>query len=173
MTSNPGSVAFFMTLEILFKILTLTPSEAIDHVTDFPEFRRLRDEMVTICKRESNCSEVSVHAKDSKHAASMYRNAVRVGWLDPEKCHHHRVKSFADIARFGVRGPFGTSAAYTLWHLGGCLPPEVLDVPMFAALATAKRMVYQCKQHGACDKQSRHRLWAGAARFDRRKEPNC
>ena len=160
----------------LFRLLALGPKEAAVAVGLLIGRPDLAAEMTVICTRESRCESVSIHPNDGKHAAAMYRNAVRVGWLDPERCFHHQVEGKLEMVRFGVRGSFGTAAAYTLWHLGGCLPPEVLDIPIFAALATAKRMQYQCKRYGACDEESRHRLWAGAKRYDRRKyerEPNC
>lgn len=161
-------------LAALNKLFAMTPTEAILWVTALLGRPDLEREMRAICDRESKCQVVSIHEGDSKHAASMYRNAVRVGWLDPEKCIHHQVEGRLEMVRFGVRGSFGTSAAYTLWHLGGCLPPEVLDVPMFAALATAKRMIYQCEKHGACTRAERHRMWAGAYRGKKRwREPAC
>lgn len=160
---------------LIIHLLSMGPKEAAITIGILLSRPDLGLEMTAICTRESNCEAVSIHQADSKHAPSMYNNAVRVGWLDPEKCAHHQVKGKLEMVRFGVRGAFGASAAYTLWHLGGCLPPEILDIPIFAALATARRMEYQCKRYGACDADSRHRLWAGAKKYDRRKfeEPSC
>jgi hypothetical protein len=92
----------------------------------------------------------------------MYRNAMRVGWLDPT-CTFHR----GDPSRFSTRGVHGLSAAYSLHFVGGCVPPEVLDVPLVSAIAAARRAREQCTRHGACTTEARRRLWIGAGRYDK------
>lgn len=150
----PFFIAFLSTFNVGDFI---SPKTAIHMVTWALGRPDLAPELRAICARESKCKAVSIHNGDRSFARTMYHNAVRAKWLSPQTCKHHR----GEVTRFGVRGAWGTSAAYTLWHLGVCLPPEVLDIPIVAAYATAKRMIYQCKRYRACDPKRRHELWAG------------
>jgi hypothetical protein len=122
-------------------------------------------ELVSICRRESRCRPIGAHAVDAWAGPLMHRKAMKVGWLD-ESCpfHHGRAE------RFSTRGIYGLSAAYTLRFLGGCLPPEVLDVPLVSAFAATLRSKHMCKKHGACTREGRRRQWAGARRYDRRQK---
>lgn len=123
----------------------------------------LAPELVGICRRESHCRWVGAHVHDAWAGPTMYRNAVRVGWLDPS-CRFHR----GDRTRFSTRGVHGLSAAYSLKFVGGCVPPEVLDVPLVSAIAAARRAREQCTRHGACTTEARRRFWTGARRYDRK-----
>lgn len=122
-----------------------------------PELAR---ELVWICRRESHCQLTGVHRNDQWAGPRMFTNAMRVGWLDSQ-CRFHRGLP----QRFSTRGVHGLSAAYSLRFLGGCLPPEVLDVPIMSAVAAAKRARSQCRRHRACTVAARHRLWIGAGRY--------
>lgn len=161
------------TIKIL-SLLLLGPREAALYAGEIHGRPDLGVELAEICMRESRCQSIAIHKNDTPHAASMYRKAVAREWLTPSTCPAHNAHGEKDTRRFGVRGAYGTSAAYTLHHLGGCHPPEVLDIPVVAAIAAIKRMQYQCGKHGACTKQARRRMWAGAARYDKRlKIPGC
>lgn len=125
----------------------------------------LGPELVAICRRESHCRLVGAHAVDAWAGGLMRRKALRAGWLD-EGCGFHRGRP----ERFSTRGVHGLSAAYSLRFVGGCLPPEVLDLPLVSAVAAARRADHQCERHGACTSPARHRYWAGARNYDRRRE---
>jgi hypothetical protein len=126
---------------------------------------QLAQELVATCRRESHCRLVGGHEQDASTGAVMRRKAMAVGWLD-EECGWHAGAG----RRFSTRGVHGMSAAYTLRFVGECLPPEVLDVPFVSALAAARRMQAQCRDHGACSRAARHRLWMGAAKYDRQRK---
>lgn len=150
----------FSIVPLLFQLNTCQASEAIAKANRLPwAFRR---ELVGIARRESHCQPVGIHDRDRSAARLMYRKARRKGLLRSD-CPHHE----GHYSRFGVRGGHGLSAAYTMRFLP-CMPPEVLDIPIFSAYAAMKRMQAACKRYGACDKQSRRRLWAGARNYDRR-----
>ncbi len=131
----------------------------------------LADELVDICRRESpgsSCTTVvGLHPPSLNPVEGMYRKASERGWL--ATCPENTAHDAADRERFGVRGVHGLSAAYSLWHLGPCLAPEVLDIPFISAVIAAKRATYQCEAPHlrACTRKARHRLWVGAAKFDR------
>lgn len=122
----------------------------------------LAPELVHICRRESHCRWIGAHATDAWAGTRMFRNAVRVGWLDPG-CKFHR----GARPRFSTRGVHGLSAAYSLRFIGTCLPPEVLDVPLVSAIAAARRAREQCRRYAACTTETRRRMWVGAQRYDR------
>jgi hypothetical protein len=123
---------------------------------------QLGPELIHICERESHCRPVGAHKRDMQAGPTMYRNAMRVGWLDDE-CIFHR----GDPKRFSTRGVHGMAAAYTLRWLP-CSPPEVLDIPLVSAIAASRRAEHQCVKKGACSRVERHRQWTGPRKWDRR-----
>jgi hypothetical protein len=147
----------FELLLVVFDPVTSSAVAAV--VVGQPE---LAPELVEICRRESHCRWVGMHAPDAWAGTRMFRNALRVGWLDP-RCGFHR----GARERFSTRGVHGLSAAYSLRFVGGCLPPEVLDVPLVSAIAAARRAREQCRRYAACTTESRRRMWIGAGRYDR------
>ena len=116
-------------------------------------------EMLQICRRESRCRPIGVHARDAWAARRMWVAAVRVGYLDPERCHHHR---WGD-GQWSVSGSWGASRAYTLRFLPGCWPKKVLDITPIGAYAVARRLSAAGKT-----KRERRRTWAGGRQYDRR-----
>jgi hypothetical protein len=124
----------------------------------------LADELVEICRRESHCRFVGAHVRDRPAGPRMRRNALRVGWLDAA-CPFVA----GDGRRFSTRGVHGLSAAYSLRFLGDCVPPELLDVPLFSAIAAARRSRNMCVRHRACTPEERHRRWVGAGKYDAEK----
>lgn len=147
--------------EILLVVLDPVTSSAVAAVVvGQPE---LAPELIHICRRESHCRWIGAHATDAWAGTRMFRNAVRVGWLDPS-CQFHR----GARQRFSTRGVHGLSAAYSLRFIGRCLPPEVLDVPLVSAIAAARRAREQCRRYSACTTETRRRMWVGAQRYDRK-----
>lgn len=155
------------------RLLTLPPEPATRAGAAMAGREDLADELVGICRREAPggaCEHnIGAHATDRKAAAGMYRNALRHGWLGT--CALNTAVDRRDRERFGVRGVHGLSAAYSLWHLGPCLAPELLDIPFLSAVIAAKRADYQCKAAHlrACTREARRRLWVGAAKYDRQR----
>jgi len=103
-----------------------------------------------VCMRESRCKLIGVHSIDSRYSERVYRKAVAAGYLDP------RCQQLSD-GNWSTRGQHGMMAAYTLHHSGlKCLPPWVLDVPLFSAvLASLRASGKQCSRVKAC------RRWRG------------
>ncbi len=112
----------------------------------YPE---LAPQLVKICRRESHCTAIGVHAVDAGRSRAAWSDAVAVGWLDPS-CQPHRRGAWS------TRGAWGTMAAFTVVHLGRCVPPWVLDVPLVGAIAAARRAA-----HPACDRAPACRRWRG------------
>lgn len=157
-------------LQLFFALLNIDPEPATRVAAVWIDKPRLAHELRTVCRRESRCERISVHTRDRWAGPKMYKKALKVGWLQ-EWCPWHA--DAEDPHRFGVRGSFGLSAAYSLRFIGPCVPPEVLDIPIFSAYAAAKRMQAQCELYDACSRQGYRRFWAGARRYDKRKQRNA
>lgn len=104
-------------------------------------------DLLRICERESHCTLVGVHAIDSGRSRAAWSGAVAVGWLDPS-CQPHRPRAWS------TRGAWGTMAAYTVHHLGTCVPAWALDVPLVAAIAATRRA-----HHDRCNTAPSCRRW--------------
>lgn len=110
--------------------------------SDAPRLRR-------IAMRESGGNPfVGVHEHDARWSDVAYSNAVRVRYIDP-RCQGRRPRAWA------TRGVHGLFAAYSTRHLWRCADPAWLDVPLFSALAAARRM-----RSRACRSAPRCRSWA-------------
>lgn len=95
-----------------------------------------RGTLVAIVARESRGYPVAIHDRDA------WRRAVAVGWLDPERCEHHRDRP----GHWSTRGPAGLMAAYHVRYLDRpCAPPEVLDDPRVAAEVAARKWLAVCR----------------------------
>ena len=101
-------------------------------------------ELERICARESNLRPVGIHPEDAGRSAAVWRAAVRVGWVDPT-CQPYRPGAWS------TRGIAGTMAALTVHHLGPCMPPWVIDLPLLAAVAATRRAHHRrCTQVLGC-----------------------
>lgn len=109
-------------------------------------------QLLAICEREGpgGCERIGVHLGDAGASRSVWRNAARVGLLDPD-CQPDAP------ATWSTRGSYGTMAGYTLHHLPGrCWPAWVLDVPLVAAFASTRRA-----HHPACYRAPACMAWRG------------
>lgn len=126
-----------MTSLLLLALVSIKPYQA-SHVAAYAVGDpSLADDLVRICRRESRCEAIGIHARDARFGRRAWKKAVSKGLLDPATCEHHRR---GEPSRWATRGAWGTMAAYTLPYLGGCLPPEILDVPIVGAMAAALRL---------------------------------
>lgn len=110
-----------------------------------------------ICRRESRCTTIGIYRTDAWAGQLAYQRAVRAKKVRPDACPFH---FRGDPSRWSTRGAYGTIAAYTVHHLGPCVPPESLDVPILAALAAAKRIALICSP-GRCTKSIVRQYWRG------------
>jgi hypothetical protein len=102
-------------------------------------------ELERICARESNLRPIGVHPEDAGRSLAVWREAVRVGNVDPT-CQPHEHHAWS------TRGIAGVMAGFTLHHVGvPCLPPWVLDLPIVNAYAATRRAHdRRCGQVLAC-----------------------
>jgi len=94
--------------------------------------------LIEICKRESRCKPIKIHAIDSWAASRVYDKQVSRGVLNPA-CQHK-------AQGWSTRGAFGLIAAYHMHYLPSipCVPPQVFDVPLISAIVAAKKYERIC-----------------------------
>lgn len=126
-------------------------------------------EVVRIARVESRGRRVSVHTghHPRRPGSVFWRAAVAAGWLRPDECDAHQ----ADDGGFGwgIRGPHGLAAAYSVRHLGDCVAAEVVDVPLLSAIITIRRLV-ELRQRYKLNREQRALAWrvgVGAVLRDR------
>jgi hypothetical protein len=117
-----------------------------------PAARMVAPGLESVCSRESRCQRVGVHEADRWMERIVHQRALERGLLQ-SWCPWHRSPE-----GMATRGAWGTVAAYTLHHLGPCLPPSVLDVPILGALAARRRA-----ESEACSRHPRCVSWRGGA----------
>lgn len=99
------------------------------------------------CIMESSCyasRPISIHAGDIAASLPAYGRAVRSGRLAPDRCAAHAARGEVP-GHWSTRGAHGLMAAYQVFRLGTCLPPEVLDVPLLSALAAGRKARFHCR----------------------------
>jgi hypothetical protein len=129
-------------LAVLLWLATLDPCEAAGVAAGMINRPDLGAFLRRTAEIESRCAWVGRHdsragrRRFDRLAAKVWRDAVRVGWLEPDRCPGHR----PDAGPWATTGGFGAMPAYTHRHLGalGCaVGPWSHAVPIVAALAAA------------------------------------
>ena len=116
-------------------------------------------EVLALMQAESRGQAVGVH---TGHAARVsggvfWRKAVAAGLLHPERCAAHQ--STDNGYGWGPRGAHGLAAAYSVHVLGECVAPEALDVPLFSAVATIRRLRVLARRYGLRTAEARAVAW--------------
>lgn len=116
-------------------------------------------EVLRIVAVESRGVAVGVHT--GHHArvggAVFWRAAVRVGWLRPDRCERHQQTDGG--AEWGIVGAHGLAAAYSVRHLGECVGPEAMTVPLLSAVATIRRLRDMARRYGLRTPEARAEAW--------------
>lgn len=108
---------------------------------------------VEICRRESGCTAIGIHAGDRGRSGEVWAMAVRAGRVDP------RCQDMRD--GWSTRGSWGVMAGFFLHRLGiPCAPPWLIDVPILGA-AIAIDMLQDAER---ARPRSPLRRWAGRLR---------
>lgn len=116
-------------------------------------------EVLAILRVESRGEAVGVH---TRHAARVrggvfWRRAVEAGLLHPERCARHQSTDLGE--GWGVRGPHGLAAAYSVHVLGDCVGPEAADVPLLSAVMTIRRLRALRDRYGLRTAAGRAEAW--------------
>lgn len=116
-------------------------------------------EVLHLLAVESRGEAVGVHTGHVERVggAVFWRAAVRAGWLHPERCAVHQQTDGGH--GWGIRGAHGLAAAYSVRHLGECVAPEALDVPLWSAVATIRRLRVLRDRYGLRTAAERAEAW--------------
>lgn len=136
----------------MISLLLLDPVQAAHAAAAIVGRPDIAPALIRICRRESNCTRIGVHARDSRPAASSYAGQIHWGHLDP-KCQPR-----GDWRRWGTRGSWGMNAADAWPYREPCYTPESQDVPIIGALTAARMYLAKCdgeRRHRWCPKRRR------------------
>jgi hypothetical protein len=142
---------------LILAALALPPADATRlacHLERYP-----CAEVLAILAVESRGQAVGVHTDHAprKPGWVFWRAAVAAGWLHPERCAAHQ--STDGGAGWGIRGPHGLAAAYSVHVLGDCVAPEAIDVPLLSAVATIRRLRVLARRYGLRTVEARAEAW--------------
>ena len=128
-------------------------------------------EVLAILRVESRGESVGVHTGHHARVRGgvFWRRAVESGLLHPERCGRHQSTDLGE--GWGIRGPHGLAAAYSVHVLGDCVGPEAADVPLLSAVMTVRRLRVLRDRYGLRRAGQRAEAWrrgVGRARSGRR-----
>lgn len=160
-----------MTVVLYLAVLRLAPIDATlaacraEHVSA----DRCR-EALAILRSESRARPVGVHAVARPNVRRVsggvfWRRAVDRGLLRPDRCAAHQSTDRGD--GWGVRGPHGLAAAYSVHLLGECVAAEAVDVAFLSAVVTLRRLRVLERRYDLRTSEARATAWragVGAAR---------
>jgi hypothetical protein len=154
-------------LATVLEAMSSLPSEATRLACRLERREDLCPELLAILASESRGAAVGVHVGHARRVAGgvFWRKAVAAGLLRPEACAAHQ--STDGGAGWGIRGPHGLAAAYSVHALGECVAPEAVDVPILSAVAAVRRLAVLERRYGLRTPAERARAWrlgVGAAR---------
>jgi hypothetical protein len=140
----------------LARLLELGPVEASLAGAKIAGAPGLASELLDICEAESGCTAVSIHRGKLRRVQGrvFYRKARAAGLLDDCPAH-----ALGDGDRWGIRGAHGLAAAYSVYHLGECVPPEAIDIPLMSAIVTARRLGELATRYRRRTAASRAHAW--------------
>ena len=92
--------------------------------------------LIKICRRESRCNPMGVHARDAHLSRREWVGQVRLDHLD-RTCQPYK-------PGWATRGPWGLSAASHWQYLPKCYKPEWMDYTMVSALVAARKYLRRC-----------------------------
>jgi hypothetical protein len=145
-------------LAVIACALSLNPTDATRlacHLECWPDC----GEVLAILRVESRGESVGVHTRHRARVGGgvFWRRAVEAGLLHPERCERHQS---ADLGEgWGIRGPHGLAAAYSVHVLGDCVGPESADVPLLSAVMTVRRLRVLRDRYGLWTAGERAEAW--------------
>lgn len=138
--------------------LSLGPADATRLACHLEHYVDCGEVLALMCV-ESRGVAVGLH---TGHAARVrggvfWRRAVAAGLLHPERCVAHQSTDGGE--GWGIRGPHGLAAAYSVHVLGDCVGPEAADVPLLSAVMTIRRLQVLEQRYGLRTPEARAEAW--------------
>lgn len=140
----------------LARLLELGPVEASIVGAKIAGVPGLASELLDICEVESECRPIGIHRDGPPRISGLrfYRLARAKQLLDDCPAH-----ALGDADRWGIRGAHGLAAAYSVYWLGECVPPEAIDVPLLSAIVTARRLGVLASRYRKRTAKTRAHAW--------------
>lgn len=140
------------------RLVSLGPAEASVEAARILGAPGWTSEILDLVAVESRGVAVGVHRDHATRVAGrrFWARGAAAGWLDPETCPEH---ALGDGDRWGPRGVAGLVAAYSVRHLGPCVAPELLDVPIVSAVVVVRRLEILERRYGLRDREARAEAW--------------
>ena len=138
----------------------LEPRDATVLAARVEGLQRFEGEALAILASESRGERVGVHKPHHGRVRGcvFWRAAVDAGWRRLGECEHHSPGD-DPCERWGIRGAHGLAAAYSVRHLGECVPAEAVDVPYLSAVVTVRRLRELERRYGKRTAESRAMAW--------------
>jgi hypothetical protein len=145
-------------LAAIIAALSLGPTDATRLACRLERYEPC-SEILAILAVESRGLPVGAHV--GHHArvsgAVFWRAAVKAKWLHPESCARHQQTDGG--VGWGIVGPHGLAAAYSVRHLGECVGPEATAVPLLSAVMTIRRLREMARRYGLRTVEARAETW--------------
>ena len=138
----------------------LAPHDATVLAAHAEGLARFEDEALAFLASESRGERVGIHRPHHRRVRGcvFWRAAVDAGWLHLGACEHH-TPGDDYCERWGIRGPHGLAAAYSVRHLGACVAAEAVDVPYLSAVVTVRRLRDLERRYGLRTTEARAKAW--------------
>jgi hypothetical protein len=116
-------------------------------------------EVLSLMRVESRGVAVGLHRRHASRVrgAVFWRRAVESGMLHPKRCAWHQQTDGGED--WGIRGPHGLAAAYSVHVIGDCVGPEAADVPLLSAVMTIRRLRVLARRYGLRTPEARAEAW--------------
>lgn len=149
-----------MALAFIAALLRLDPHPAVDVAARATGLHRFTTEVHALVDAESRGRRVGVHTGHAPRVPGrvFWRAAVARRWIDLGGCEHH-TPGDDGAAGWGIRGPLGLAAAYSVRHLGTCVAAEAVDVPYLAAVVALRRLRDMERTYGLRTPEARALAW--------------
>ena len=141
-------------------LVGLGPHDATVLAAHVEGLQRFEVEALSILASESRGQAIGVHRGHHGRVRGcvFWRAAVDAGWLHLGECEHHNPGD-DHCERWGIRGAHGLAAAYSVRHLGECVPAEAVDVPYLSAVVTVRRLRELERRYGLRTAEARAKAW--------------
>ncbi len=128
-----------MSIIVWFCLRYFPPSVAATVAAHFGGRPDLADDLTALCRRESRCSTVGVHERDSHISDREWRGQVNLGHLTPT-CQPYAPRAWA------TRGAWGLSAGAHWRYLPPCYQASWLDYPLVSAWVALQKYQARCER---------------------------
>lgn len=116
----------------------MSPKVAIYLITLFIGRPDIADDLISICNRESRCTEIKHHKIDAHLSNKEWHGQVRWNHIDPD-CQPRKASG-----GWATHGPWGLSAGAHWNWVPACYSPEAFDNTYVSGFVAARKYIKNC-----------------------------